>query len=74
MDQSGPGSNDNEVLLHILQSCSAGTSPSDGLIQDTSWKGGAYTTAEKQLVYSTAPADWGMHIAFKTMNKNFGSK
>ena len=27
-------------------------------IQDTSWMWGSYPSAEKQSVYSTAPADW----------------
>ena len=31
-------------------------------IQDTRWRGGGLTpSAEKQLVYSTAPADWVTH-------------
>ena len=61
--QSGPGSDDNEGVLHIPQSSSiAGTSPSDCLV---SYPGhslggvGSYPSAEKQSVYSTAfPADW----------------
>ena len=27
-------------------------------MQDTRWGGGVYSSAEKQSVYSTAPADW----------------
>ena len=59
--QSGPGSNGNEGVLRIPQSSStAGTSPSDCLVsyQDTRWGEGSYPSAEKQSVYSTAPADW----------------
>ena len=63
--QSGPGSNGNEGVLRILQSSSiAGTSPSDCLVsyQDTRWGGGgSYPSAEKQSVYSTAPADWAIY-------------
>ena len=32
LGQSGPGSNDNEELLHILQSSNTGASSSDGLV------------------------------------------
>ena len=55
--QSDSESNDNEGVLHILQSSSTtGTSPSDCLIsyQDTLWGGGSYLTVEMQSVYSTA--------------------
>ena len=51
--QREPGSNDNEEVLYILKSSSiTGTSPSDGTLVG----GGAYPSAEMQLVYSTAPA------------------
>ena len=32
LDQSGPGSNDNEEVLHIPQSSRSGASPSDSLV------------------------------------------
>ena len=58
--QSGPGSNGNEGILQIPQSFSiTGDSPSDCLI---SYPGHSleesYSSAEKQSVYSTAPANW----------------
>ena len=57
--QSRPGSNGNERVLRIPQSSSIiGASPSDCHIQDTRCYGGAYSSAEMPLVYSTAPADW----------------
>ena len=60
LGQSVPGSNGNEGVLHIPQSSSiTGSSSSDCLVsyQDTRC-GGAYPSAEKHSVYSTAPADW----------------
>ena len=52
--QSGPGSNGNEVVLHIPQSPSiTGISPSDCLV---SYPG--HSLGGVQSVYSTAPADW----------------
>ena len=63
--QSGPGSDGNEGVLHIPQSSNiTGISPSDCLVsyQDTRWGGGSYPSAEKQSVYSTAPADWASVI------------
>ena len=56
--QSGPGSDGNEGVLHIPQS-TAGTSPSDCLVSylGHSCGVGSYPSAEKQSVYSTAPAD-----------------
>ena len=59
--QSGPGSDSNEGVLRIPQSSNtAGTSPSDCLVSYVGhWLGGgSYPSAEKQSVYSTAPADW----------------
>ena len=58
--QSGPGNDGNEGVFRISQSSStAGTSLSDCLM---SYPGhslrGSYPSAEKQSVYSTAPADW----------------
>ena len=59
--QSGPGSDGNKGVLHIPQSSSiTGTSPLDCLVSYSghSMMGGSYPSAEKQSVYSTAPADW----------------
>ena len=60
--QSGLGSDGNEGVLRIPQSSSiAGTSPSDCLVSYPGHLlggGVSYTSAEKQSVYSTAPADW----------------
>ena len=58
--QSGPGSDGNEMVLHIPQSSSInGASPSDCLVSypENSW-GVSYPSAEMQWVYFTAPADW----------------
>ena len=59
--QSGPGSNGNERVLRIPQSSSiTGTSPSDCLMPYPGHLlGWSYPSAAVQLVYSTAPADWG---------------
>ena len=59
-DQSGPGRDGNEGVLHIPQSSSITiTSPSDCLL---SYAGHSldvvYSSAEMQSVYSTASADW----------------
>ena len=36
--------------------------------QDDRWAGGSYPSAEKQLVYSKAPADWAIpRVNFKTV-------
>ena len=61
--QSGPGSDDNEGVHHIPQSSSiTGASPSDSLMtypeHSLAWGGRSYLSAERQLMYSTAPADW----------------
>ena len=59
--QSGPESNGNEGVMRIPQSYNiAGTSPSDCLVSypEHSLSEGSYPSAEKQSVYSTAPADW----------------
>ena len=61
LGQSGPRSNGNEGVLCIPQRPNiTGTSPSDSLV---SYPGhslgvGSYCSPEKQLVYSSAPADW----------------
>ena len=62
--QSGPVSDGNEGVLHIPQSSStAVTSLSDCLVSypGHSFGGGSYPSAEKQSVYSTAPADWAIN-------------
>ena len=61
--QSGPGSDGNEGVLRIPQSSSnAGTSPSDCLVSYPGHSlGRSYPFAEKQSVYSTAPADWAIY-------------
>ena len=60
LGQSEPRSNGNEGVLHILQSSSiTGTSPSACLMSYPEHSfGESYSSAEKQSVYSTAPADW----------------
>ena len=62
--QSGPGSNGNEGVLYIPQSSSIiGISLSDCLVPypEHSLGRGSYPSAEKQLMYSTAPADWAKY-------------
>ena len=61
--QSELGSDGNEGVLRIPQSSStAGTPPSDCLVSYAghSLGGGSYPSAEKQSVYSIAPADWAI--------------
>ena len=63
--QSGPEGNGNEGVLCIPQCPSiTGTSPSDCLVSYTGHLlgVGSYPSAEKQSVYSTAPADWAIVI------------
>ena len=65
-------SNGNEGVLRIPQSSSkTGTSPSDCLVSypGHSW-GGSYPSAEKQSMYSTAPADWAQRkkVDYKKRN------
>ena len=62
LGQSGPGSDGNERVLRISQSYSiTGTSPSDCLVSYPGRSlGESYPSAEKQVVYSTAPADWAI--------------
>ena len=59
LGQSGPTSNGNEGVLHILQSTKVGALPSDCLM---SYPGllllGSYLSAEMQSIYFTAPVDW----------------
>ena len=59
LGQSGPGSDGNEGVLCIPQ-----RSLSDCLVSylghSLGW--GSYSSAEVQSVYSTAPANWAVHI------------
>ena len=57
--QSGPGSNGNKGVLHIPQISKTGASPLDGLMPypENLFGGRSYSSAEMQLVYSTAPAN-----------------
>ena len=59
---SGPGSYSNKEVLCIFQSSSISrASPSDCLMLYLEHSlGRSYSSAEKQLVYSTAPADWAI--------------
>ena len=58
--QSGPGSNDNKVVLRIHQSSSIiEASPSDCFVSyPRNSLEVSYPSEEKRSVYSTAPADW----------------
>ena len=61
LGQSGPGSNGNEGVLHIFQSSSiTGALSSNCLVSypGHSLVEGSYSSAEMQLVYSTAPANY----------------
>ena len=62
LGQSGPGSDGNKDVLHIPQSSRfTRASPSDRLVSYPQHSlGESYPSAEMQLVYSTAPADWGL--------------
>ena len=66
--QRVPGNDGNDGVLRIPQSSSiTGTSPSDCLVSYLGHSfGESYPSAEKQPMYSTAPADWA--------NKNLGSR
>ena len=57
--RSGPRSDGIEEVLRIPQSSSiTGVSPSDCLVSNPGfWLRESYPSAEKQLVYSTAPTD-----------------
>ena len=52
---SVPGSDGNEGVLYIT-----GISPSDCLVSNSGHSLGGYPSAEKQLVYSAAPANWAI--------------
>ena len=60
MGHIGPGNNGNEGLLHIPQISMARTLSSDDLMSylGHSLGKGSYSSAQIQLVYITAPADW----------------
>ena len=62
--QSGPGSNSNERVLHIPQSSRIGALLSDSLMSHAGhlswWR--VLPSAEKQLVYSTVPADKAVNV------------
>ena len=59
LGQSVPGSNDNEGVLSIPQSSKVGIRLFN-VISGHSLRR-SYATAEMQLVYSTAPADWAFN-------------
>ena len=60
MGQNGPGSIDNEGVLHIpLSSSITRASSSDCLVSyPEHWLGESYSSAEMQSVYPMAQADW----------------
>ena len=51
-------------VLHIRQISEAGALPSDGLMSNPGYslRGGAYSSVDMQLLYSTTPADWASLI------------
>ena len=57
LGQNGPGSDSNEGALRIPQSSSL-TNILFSVVIRTLVEGGSYPSAEKQLVYFTAPAKW----------------
>ena len=62
-NQSGPESNGNEKVLHILQSFGTRASLLDGLMsypEYSLWVGESYLSAEMQSAYSTAEAEWAV--------------
>ena len=77
--QSGPGSKGNEGVLYIPKNTKTRTSPSDCWV---SYPGfmlgkvcvcvcvGSYPSAEKQLVYSLAQADWALQLQENILNTN----
>ena len=67
LSQSGPGSDANKEELGISQSSSInGASPSDCLVSypghTLGGVGDTYSSAEMQLVYSTAPGNWATEL------------
>ena len=74
--QSGPGSDDNEEVLHIPRSSSiTGASSSECLVSYSghSFFWGGYPSAEVQLVYFAAPADWLILINWWDPNEHYDS-
>ena len=71
--QSRPGSDGNERVLCIPQISSfTGSSPSDCLmIYPGHSLGKSYPSAEIQLVYSSAPADWAIMLTSIFLYLNF---
>ena len=63
-DQSELGNNGSEGVIHIPQISKAGAVPLDYLIAYPrhSMEGRSYPSAEKQLVYFSATADWAYPI------------
>ena len=73
--QNEPMSDANKGVLRIPQSSSIiGTSPSDCLLSYPGQMlvGGPYPCAEKQSVYSTAPADWTKTIDKMIWSHKYG--
>ena len=64
LDQSGPGSNGDERVFHILQSSKTGTLLSNSLVSYPGLLMGIvfYSAAEMQLVYSTALTNWPVEV------------
>ena len=61
-NKSGSGSNSNEGVLHIPPNSKTGALSSNGLKSYPGHLlGGSYPSAEMQLVYSIAPADWTVY-------------
>ena len=75
LSQSGSGSNSNKGVFHIPQSSSiTGTSPSNCLVSYPGHSfGESYPSAEKQLVYSTAPADWAKIVSCPIQDTHWGN-
>ena len=56
--ERGPESNDNEGVLHILESFRTGVSPLDGLLSHLGHSfGGGFPSGKLHSTYSTAPAN-----------------
>ena len=74
--QRGPGSDGNEGVLWIHQRSSiTGGSPSDCLVSYLGHSlGKAYHSAEMQLVYSVAPADWAKKKSNESKNNTVKDK
>ena len=70
LGQSGPGSNGNERVICIPQSSSiTGASPSDCFVSyPEHLLRESYPSAELQLVYSIAPADWARVVERQKAN------